>query len=332
MDEKDDNDNDKTITIEQYDWSLNEFIMIKSTYERLSINSARLLENAKSCKLKESIMQYLIVILGLSSSFVSALPGINDVIRTYITSSFTLLTAIIGGWMSKKTYGQKSGKYYSAYQEYKDVIASIDNILVSLKCDRTYETFNYHISKIESKYEIFLPIDIINVAKITTECRLKFKTVEDRFLQLEHDKLNEKYKIFMDRKSYIYLHECKLKMYRSYVYKAKIKDKIDTKNLMDCYSYENYCRIHYPEKFKMFTKVYDEFVNAQLSRYYKGTGEYDSSKIEIELSTKKLMTETDVEFSRQVHEKFSEYQNVIKQYEYQEDEKEETINENYSLE
>ena len=94
MEEKNENENEneKIININNYEWTFDEFKMIESTYERLSINSANLLEIAKSCKSKESFMQYTIVLLGLTSSFMSALPGISDGIRTYIVSIFTLLS------------------------------------------------------------------------------------------------------------------------------------------------------------------------------------------------------------------------------------------------
>lgn len=312
--------------ISHYDWTPNEFYMLRSTYERLSINSARLLETAKTCKTRESTFQYLIVLLGLSSSFISALPGINETVRAYITSAFTLTSAIIGGFMSKKRYGQKAGKYYSAYQEYKDLLTAIDNIMVSLKSDRSYESFNYFISKIESKYEIFLPVDIINVEKIKSECDYKFSTVKSRFERLEQEKINQKYKNFIDRKSYIYLHECKLKMYRTYVYKIKVEKK--NEKIMGCYEYEDWCRINHPEKYKTFTKVYDDYVKSQISRYYD-YGEYNAQKIDLELSTKKVMSVNEKEFIRIIYDKFIEYQNAIKDSQYEKGEEEDK--QNYSL-
>jgi hypothetical protein len=328
---EDEQKEETTITVDQqHQWTINEFKIIRQTYERLTINSTRLLENAKVCKTKESVLQYLIVVLGLSSSFLSALPGIDNTIRTYITSTFTLLVAIIGGWMSKKTYGQKAGKYYSAYQEYKDLVTTIDNIMVSLQSDRNYETFNYHISKVESKYEIFLPVDYVDTQKITKECETKFDTVFQRFATIDKEKLLEKYKSFIDRKSYIYLHECKLKMYRGYVFKEKVRDHTEINDILDCYDYENFCRIHYPDKYKNLTKVYDEYVKSQLACYYK-LDDFNNEKIEIELSTKKIMSVDEREFTRRVHEKFTEYQSNIKQREYNEEEKDESIDENYSL-
>jgi len=334
MEEKEkekENENEKIININNYEWTFDEFKMIESTYQRLSINSAHLLEIAKSCKSKESFMQYTIVLLGLTSSFMSALPGIPSEIRTYIVSIFTLLSAMLGGIMSKKSYGQKAGKYYSAYQEYKDILTSIDNMIVTLKSDRNYESFNLHISKIESKYEIFLPIETIDIIKIRHDCLIKFDSISDRFKQVDNMKQIEKFKNFMDRKSYIYLHECKLKMYRQYVYKSKIKDGIDEKDILDCYSYENFCRIHHPNKFKTFSQVYNDYINIQLSRYKNGN-DYDGNKIKNELSTNKLFSLEEREFNRILYEKFIEYQNTIKKREYKEEEENESSNENYSLE
>jgi hypothetical protein len=313
----------------KYEWTLTEFDMLRSTYKRLSINSARLLETAKSCKNKESVMQYIIVMLGLASSFLSALPGINETVRAYMTSIFTMLTALLGGWMSKKAYGQKAGKYYSAYQEYKDLLTIIDNIMVTLKSDRDYESFNYLISKIESKYEIFLPINVIDEEKIDKDCMHKFELLGKRLEDMKTQKLREKYKIFIDRKSYMYMHESKLNLYRQYVFIEKFEKK--SGKVFGCYEYEDWCRIHYPDKFKKFTEIYDRYVKAQIERFLLANGDYDSKRIEMEISTRRMMSLPEREFTRTVHEKFLAFQEQIRSQEYTERDREQRSDENYSL-
>lgn len=312
-----------------HEWTLHEFQMMRTTYERLSINSARLLETAKTCKKKESFLQYAVVLLGLSSSFIAALPGINDTVRAYFTSTFTLLSALIGGWMSKKAYGQKAGKFYSAYQEYKDLLTIIDNIMVSLKSDRDYESFNYLISKVESKYEIFLPIDVIDVLKIQQECFEKFRHLNDRFERQELEKIRQRYRLFIDRKSYIYLHECKLTLYRKYVFTEKFEKK--STKLFGCYEYEDWCRIHYPEKYQEFTRIYDRYIKTQTERFFTSNGDFNGPKIDLELSTRRLMTMDERDFLRKMHEKFVAYQNKIRDQEYTEKDREMRSDENYSL-
>lgn len=313
----------------KFDWSENDFIMLRTTYERLSVNSARLLETAKTCKHKESVLQYLIVLLGLSSSFVSALPGINETARAYVTSAFTLLTALIGGWMSKKEYGRKSGKFYSAYQEYKDLLTLIDNIMVTLKSDRDYESFNYLVSKVESKYEIFLPIDVIDEKKIKDECAYKFTNLNRRFADMEKEKTKTRYKQFMDRKSYIYLHECKLSLYRQYVFSEKFLKK--SVKVFGCYEYEDWCRIHFPEKYQEYTRVYDKYVKSQTARFYLPNGDFDAEKINNELATRRVMSLSERDFSRTIHDRFITLQNRIRDQEYTEHDQAQRSDENYSL-
>ena len=53
--------------------------------------------------------------------------------KTYLIYIFTLGITLIGGINSIKKFGQNSGKYYSAYQEYKELITYINNIFVTLK-------------------------------------------------------------------------------------------------------------------------------------------------------------------------------------------------------
>lgn len=315
----------------KYEWTLTEFNMLESTYEKLSLNCARLLETSKRSNYKENVMQYLVVILGLTSSFVAALPGINETVRAYITSSFTLLTAILTGWMSKKAYGQKGGKYYSAYQEYKDLLTNIDNIMVTLKSDRDYESFNFLISKIEAKYEIFLPIDEIDELKIRERCKEKFLHLHRRFQELEREKVKEKYKLFINRKSYIYMYEAKLNLYRQYVYYEKVVKK--STRIFSCSEYEDWCRIHFPERYQEITRNYDRYVKRQTERFFLANGtDHNTQAIETELSTRRTMSLPDTEFHRLIHERFVEFQNQIRNKEYTETDAQPRSDENYSLE
>lgn len=231
--------------------------------------------------------------------------------------------------MSKKAYGQKAGKYYSAYQEYKDLLTIIDNIMVTLKSDRDYESFNYLVSKVEGKYEIFLPIDVIDVQKIQEECDKKFLTLHLRLADLEKQKQRDKYKLFIDRKSYIYLHECKLKLYRRYVFQEKYEKK--SQKVFGCYEYEDWCRIHYPEMYTNWTNTFDSYVKAQIGRFLLANGDYNSKNIELEMSTRRMMSLPEREFTRLIHEKFISYQNIIRSQEYTEKDRQPRSDENYSL-
>lgn len=315
---------------EKYEWSLTEFNMLQATYEKLSVNSARLLETSQRCNHKENVMQYLVVILGLTSSFVAALPGINETVRAYITSSFTLLTAILTGWMTKKEYGKKSGKYYSAYQEYKDLITNIDNIMVTLKSDRDYESFNFLISKIESKYEIFLPIDEIDAMRIRTKCKEKFEHLHRRFDDLKKEKVKEKYKLFVDRKSYIYQHESKLNLYRQYVYVEKFVKK--SPKILSSTEYEDWCRIHFPERYQEIMRTHDRYVTRQRERFFLANGDFNTQVIEMEISTRRTMSLPDREFHRLIHERFVNFQNQIRDREYTDADAQPRPDENYSME
>lgn len=321
---KDNKEKEKKVKNE-YEWTKNEFSMIYSTYTKLSINSAKLLDVARSCKKKDSILQYVVVVLGLAASFVSAIPGIDNTLKAYITSSFTLMTAIIGGIMSKKQYGQKAGQYYSAYQEYKDILTTIDNIMVTFKSDRKYEIFNYHISKVESKYEILLPTNVVNEDIITNDCRTRFNQVHGRLDKIENEKIKkdeeekemkslEKYKKFIDYKSYIYLHERKLKMYKEYVISSTDKGM----KILDCYEYENYCRINFPGIYNDLSKKYDDYIKEQIKGYYisKVPLLFDKDKIEMELTTKRYLNLDRKEFTKKIYDKFIEYQHNIKNTEY----------------
>lgn len=321
----------KPRTREKVLWSVREFEMMRPTYYRLSLNSARLLEIAKQCKAKESTMHYMVVILSLTSSFVAALQGINETVRAYITSAFTLISALLSGWMSKKGYGQRAGKYYSAYQEYKDLLTILDNVMVSLKSDRDYESFNYLISKVEGKYEIILPIDIIDVERIERNCTEKFHVVERRVADAEREAIRTVHKKFIDRKSYVYQHESKLNMYRQYIFHETVKNNRTASNLLTCTEYEDWCRTNHSEKYREITRVYDRYVQQQIGRFYLLNGEFNTSKIELELATHPIFALSDAEFYLTVNDKFLLLQQRIRDRTYELTDEAPRADENYSL-
>lgn len=316
---------------EKYVWTMTEFEMLRPTYYRLSVNSARLLEIAKHSKAKESMFHYLVVLFSLASSFLSALPGINETIRASFTAAFTLASALISGWMTKKAYGQKAGKYYSAYQEYKDLLILMDNVMVSLKSDRDYESFNFMISKVESKYEIFLPIDVIDVERIEKICWEKFHVLERRVEDAKREAIRVLHKKFIDRKSYVYLYESKLNMYRQYVFHETVKNHRDASKLLTCNEYEEWCRTQYPEKYREINRVYDRYVRRQIGRFYLPNGDFDGSKIELEMVMRPIFSQSEGEFYLTINDKFLALQRRIRERVYQESDEEPRADENFSL-
>ena len=319
-----------------YEWTKTDIEYIKPKYVKLINNSLILLRMAKQKEKVDSVLQILVVIFGIISSFIINISSIDDLAKTYLISIFTLGTTLIGGINSIKKFGQNSGKYYSAYQEYKELITYINNIFVRLKADQTYEQLNNQITKKESKFEIMLPQSSIkNIVSIEKEVELEFekacKNIENNYILMEREtKIKEEiakrelYRKIIEKKSYIFLQEIRLKLYREYVMNTKLNsDEDEAISVLDLNSYENYFRTNKVKTYNQIVYRYKEYIDQQLATYIisKTDNEtiYDYSQIERELLNDLLLRYETNLFYNIVNNKVKEYEKEIIATKYSDD-------------
>jgi hypothetical protein len=304
----------------EYEWSDSEIKMITVKYKRILEDSAYLLNYAVTLDTIDTYLQMSIVLLGLTAGFVTALTNIDESVRTYIGSIFSLVSSIIAGMMSIKKYGTTSGKYYGAYQDYKELSTSLNNLLIRLKTDQKYEQLNIYIARKEAKYEILFPKNRLTNEKIKTECaflstiteqNLNRRSLEqsEKILKEKEAKQNERCHTFIERKSYIYLHEIKLQLYKRYVETARQRDEKEI--ILDFENYENYFRIKHVEQYTLITDKYSEYQQRQLQMYYTDTS-YNYEKIEKEIASSPLMRMPEAIFCKKIIHCFHEHLNTIK--------------------
>lgn len=320
-------------TIDQeYEWSDSEIKMITAKYKRILEDSAYLLNYAVSLDTIDTYLQMSIVILGLTAGFITALTNIDESVRTYVGSIFSLVSSIIAGLMSIKKFGTTSGKYYGAYQDYKELSTSLNNLLIRLRTDQKYAQLNIYIARKEAKYEILFPKNRLTNEKINQECvflstiteqNLAKRSLEqsEQLLQEKEKKQNERCHTFIERKSYIYLHEIKLQLYKRYIETARQRDAKEI--ILDFEDYENYFRIKHVEQYTLITDKYSEYQQRQLQTYYNtsSTGSsYDYEKIEKEIASSPLMRMPEAIFCKKIIHRFHEHLNTIKSAESSTDE------------
>ena len=320
----------------ELNWSKTDIEYIKPKYIKLIDNSTTLLKMAKQKEKIDSTLQILVVIFGIISSFIMNISGIDDMVKTYLISIFTLGITLIGGINSIKKFGQNSGKYYSAYQEYKELITYINNIFVTLKADHTYEQLNNQINKKESKYEIMLPkssireIGIIE-KQVEDEYTRAIASINNRYKLIEEEnRLSEEltkkelYRNIIKKKSYIFLQEIRLKLYREYVVKTKISNSGDPISILDLSSYENYFRTNKVKTYNQIVYRYKAYIDQQLATYIisksdNGDINYDYGQIERELINDLLLRYETNLFYNIINNKVKDYEKEIIEAEYTEE-------------
>jgi hypothetical protein len=320
----------------ELNWSKTDIEYIKPKYIKLIDNSTTLLKMAKQKEKIDSTLQILVVIFGIISSFIMNISGIDDMAKTYLISIFTLGITLIGGINSIKKFGQNSGKYYSAYQEYKELITYINNIFVTLKADHTYEQLNNQINKKESKYEIMLPKSSIREIgtiekQVEDEYTRAIASINNRYKLIdEENRLSEEltkkelYRNIIKKKSYIFLQEIRLKLYREYVVKTKISNNGDPISILDLSSYENYFRTNKVKTYNQIVYRYKAYIDQQLATYIisktdNGDINYDYGQIERELINDLLLRYETNLFYNIINNKVKDYEKEIIEAEYTEE-------------
>ena len=320
----------------ELNWSKTDIEYIKPKYIKLIDNSTTLLKMAKQKEKIDSTLQILVVIFGIISSFIMNISGIDDMVKTYLISIFTLGITLIGGINSIKKFGQNSGKYYSAYQEYKELITYINNIFVTLKADHTYEQLNNQINKKESKYEIMLPKSSIREIgtiekQVEDEYTRAIASINNRYKLIEEEnRLSEEltkkelYRNIIKKKSYIFLQEIRLKLYREYVVKTKISNSGDPISILDLSSYENYFRTNKVKTYNQIVYRYKAYIDQQLATYIisksdNGDINYDYGQIERELINDLLLRYETNLFYNIINNKVKDYEKEIIEAEYTEE-------------
>jgi hypothetical protein len=157
------------------------FILLKR-FKRLHEDAGRLLSQSQNSNRVSMTIKMIIIIFGLVTSYVSAISGIEDVSKTYITTIFGLGSAILSGLTSIKNFSKDSSKFYSGYTDYVEMCSIIEPIFHSFESEQSYGQLVNNIDKLISKYEGCIHKDK-NVANIHSTRRPKV------FENLVYDKI-----------------------------------------------------------------------------------------------------------------------------------------------
>lgn len=130
--------------------------LLSKRFKRLHLDAGKLLEQSQRNARVSITIKILIIILGLSTSYISAISDFESTAKTYITTIFSLGSALLSGLTSVKNFSKESEKLYSGYKEYIEKATSIEPLFYDFKGKDEYQDIISSIDKLISKYEGFI--------------------------------------------------------------------------------------------------------------------------------------------------------------------------------
>lgn len=151
--EKDEKKDEQKVEKEVIRYDPREVYLLFKRFKRLHSDAGRLLSQSQTSSKISMTIKMIIVIFGLTTSYVSAISGVEDETKTYITTIFGLGSAILSGFTSVKNFSKDSSKYYLGYQDYQEMASMIEPIFYRFEGETPYSELIHQIDKLIGKYE-----------------------------------------------------------------------------------------------------------------------------------------------------------------------------------
>lgn len=144
---------EKNVDKEIIKYDPREIYLLFKRFKRLHSDAGRLLAQSQTSNKISMTIKLIIVIFGLTTSYVSAISGVDDITKTYVTTIFGLGSAILSGFMSIKNFSKDSSKYYMGYQDYQEMASNIEPIFYHFEGEVPYPDLIHQVDKLIGKYE-----------------------------------------------------------------------------------------------------------------------------------------------------------------------------------
>jgi hypothetical protein len=127
--------------------------VLDKRFQRLHRDSVYLLDKSQIYHKVSMALKIIIIIFSLTTSYVSAISGIDETTKTYIITAFSLTCAIISGITSIKNFSNEASKLYTGYTEYQLKCSMIEQIFYHFKSTIPYDELIISIDKLITQYE-----------------------------------------------------------------------------------------------------------------------------------------------------------------------------------
>jgi hypothetical protein len=127
--------------------------ILDKRFQRLHRDSVKLLSKSKRYSKTSMFIKIIIIICSLSTSYLSAVSGTNELTKTYLITSLSLLSALISGVTSVKNFSSEASRLYTGYVEYQEKCSVIEQIFYHFQGTVSYDELILSIDNLLSKYE-----------------------------------------------------------------------------------------------------------------------------------------------------------------------------------
>ena len=99
------------------------------------------------------IIKGIVIVFSLSSSYLSAISGVDEYIKSYLITSFSLLCAVVSGISSIKNYSSESTRLYMGYTHYLLKCSEVEQVFYHFQGTMPYDELILSIDKLFTEYE-----------------------------------------------------------------------------------------------------------------------------------------------------------------------------------
>jgi len=133
-------------TQQLYTYEYEQIYILEKRFQRLHRDSVQLLAKSQHYDKISKYIKAFIIVFSLASSYLSAISGIEEVMKSYMITAFSLACAVASGMSSIKNFGNESGRLYAGFTQYQ------------LKCSEVEQAF-FHFQHHVEYHKLIMSID-----------------------------------------------------------------------------------------------------------------------------------------------------------------------------
>lgn len=142
---------EKKLEIFQYEDE--QVYLLDKRFQRLHRDAVKLLSKSQLYDRITRIIKGIVIVFSLSSSYLSAISGVDEYIKSYLITSFSLLCALVSGISSIKNYSSESTRLYMGYTHYLLKCSEVEQVFYHFQGTMPYDELILSIDKLFTEYE-----------------------------------------------------------------------------------------------------------------------------------------------------------------------------------
>jgi hypothetical protein len=127
--------------------------LLDKRFQRLQRDGVKLLSKSQTYDKITKVIKIITIIFSLSSSYLSAVSGINEMLKNYLITSFSLLCAVVSGISSIKNYSSESTRLYIGYTNYLLKCSEVEQAFYHFEGTMPYDELVLSIDRLFAEYE-----------------------------------------------------------------------------------------------------------------------------------------------------------------------------------